>query len=343
MRLFVAGGGGLIAVVAVALVYDPAAAPSEQSFDEGLSKLVALLMRLLLPLTVGVLLVYLAFIPFNWREPFENRDVLMIFNAMLFAVVALLVGATPVHGAELGEQGQTWLRRGVIALAALALLVSLYALAAILYRTANDRLTPNRLLFIGWNVVNIAILAALLILQARAGRPRWLPAMHRTFAVGTRALPGLVGGRPAGAALAVPRRSGRGGRPAAAASSRSSTSDAEPILLKCTTSPHIYLLEDGQKRWIKDIPTFEAEGYRWSDVASSSPAPTCARARRGDDPARRRPAAAAVSNSPSRFTFHASHITHHGVTTHVRYPSDPLHASSSAVRAARGGERPLLI
>ena len=183
-RLFVAGGGGLIALIAVALVYDPAAAPQQQSFDEGLSKLVALLMRLLLPLAVGVLLVYLAFIPFNWREPFENRDVLVVFNAMLFAVVALLMGATPVHEAELGERAQTWLRRGVIALAGLALLVGLYALAAILYRTANDRLTPNRLLFIGWNLVNIAILAVLLIQQARAGRSRWLPAMHRAFAIG---------------------------------------------------------------------------------------------------------------------------------------------------------------
>lgn len=28
-----------------------------------------------------------------------------------------------------------------------------------------------------------------------------------------------------------------------------------PILLKCSGSPHIYLLDDGQKRWIKDIPT----------------------------------------------------------------------------------------
>jgi hypothetical protein len=38
------------------------------------------------------------------------------------------------------------------------------------------------------------------------------------------------------------------------------------LLLKCPTSPHIYALEDGRKRWIKDIPTFEAEGYVWEDV-----------------------------------------------------------------------------
>jgi hypothetical protein len=264
-RLFMAGGAGLIAVAAVALVYDPAVAPAEQAADEGLSKLVALLMRLMLPLAVGVLLVYLFFIPFNWREPFENRDVLVIFNAMLFAVVALLVGATPVHGAELGDKGQTWLRRGVIALAVLALLISLYALAAILYRTANDRLTPNRLLFIGWDGVNIAILVLLLTLQARSDRLRWLPAMHRTFAagavlyvawstVGLLAVPWLFRGDPA--ALA--------GLPSSV--QQILYEHPEPILLKCHDSPHIYLLQDGQKRWIKDIPTFEAEGYRWGDV-----------------------------------------------------------------------------
>ncbi len=38
------------------------------------------------------------------------------------------------------------------------------------------------------------------------------------------------------------------------------------VLLKCDASPHIYRLEDGRKRWIVDIPTFQAEGYVWQDV-----------------------------------------------------------------------------
>ena len=38
------------------------------------------------------------------------------------------------------------------------------------------------------------------------------------------------------------------------------------VLLKCNDSPHIYRLENGYKRWIVDIPTFEAEGYVWNDV-----------------------------------------------------------------------------
>jgi hypothetical protein len=38
-------------------------------------------------------------------------------------------------------------------------------------------------------------------------------------------------------------------------------------LLKCDGSPHIYRLEAGRKRWIVDLPTFEANGYVWKDVA----------------------------------------------------------------------------
>jgi hypothetical protein len=38
------------------------------------------------------------------------------------------------------------------------------------------------------------------------------------------------------------------------------------LLLKCASSPHIYALENGTKRWIKDIQTFTAEGYVWDDV-----------------------------------------------------------------------------
>jgi len=38
------------------------------------------------------------------------------------------------------------------------------------------------------------------------------------------------------------------------------------LLLKCNGSPHIYAFEAGQKRWIKDIPTFEAQGYLWDDI-----------------------------------------------------------------------------
>jgi hypothetical protein len=38
------------------------------------------------------------------------------------------------------------------------------------------------------------------------------------------------------------------------------------VLLKCRQRPHIYRLEGGEKRWIRDIVTFTAEGHIWEDV-----------------------------------------------------------------------------
>lgn len=265
-RLFVAGGGGLIPVIAVAMVYNPAAPPAAQDFDEGLGKLVALLPRVLLPLTLLVMAVFVLFVPFNFFEPFENRDVLIIYNAMLFAVIALLTAVTPLSLERVSPRLGRWLRRGIVAVAALALAISVYALVAILYRTAIDRLTPNRLAFIGWNAINIYLLLSLLFHQARAGEGAWPTGIHRALSEGTvlyvvwtlamiLALPWLFGidrGQMAGLPPAV---------------QEIVYENSEPILLKCAASPHIYLLEDGQKRWIDTIATFTDRGYRWGDVS----------------------------------------------------------------------------
>ena len=265
MRLFIAGGVGLVAVVAVAVMYNPNVPPAEQAFNEGLSKLVALLMRLMLPLTLLVLLIYLAFIPFNFRAPFDNRDVLIVYNLMLFAVVALLVGATPVSLDSLSPRVAHWLRLGIIAVAALALLVSLYALAAIFYRTSLDRLTPNRLTIIGWNVINIGLLVLLLVFQMRVKEGRWLPGLYRAYSLGTvayavwtvvviLALPWLFNANQE-ALKSLPIRV-----------QSIIYDEPDPILLKCTASPHIYLIDQGEKRWIDTIETFNDSGYVWRDV-----------------------------------------------------------------------------
>jgi hypothetical protein len=264
-RLFIAGGGGLIPVVATAVIYDPSLPPAKQAFDRGLSKLVALLMRILLPLTLLVLLVYLGFIPTHFWAPFENRDVLIVYNGMLFAVVALVVGATPVSLQEIAPGLRRWLRLGIVAVAALALIVSLYALAAILYRTFLDRLTPNRLAFIGWNVVNIGLLLLVLVLQARAGEGRWLQRLHRAYSAGTVAYAVWT----LAVILAIPWAFGIDQGEVQALPERVQElvyTQPPPILLTCFDSPHIYLLEKGKKRWIDTIETFDDRGYTWQDV-----------------------------------------------------------------------------
>lgn len=187
MRLIMAGGFGLLPVLAVASVYDPATAPSQQDFDQGLSKFIATMMRLLLPLTLGVLVIYIFVIPFNFLEPYRNRDVLIVYNLMLFAIMGLLLGATPFREADLSPQLQTWLRRGIITVATLAVLVSIYALSATVYRTIQGVITINRLTIIGWNIINISILFWLIYTQFRDGQKKWAESLQSVFSLAAKA------------------------------------------------------------------------------------------------------------------------------------------------------------
>ncbi len=265
LRLFVAGGAGLIAVVAPAVVYNPTASPAGQSFDQGIYRLGSSLVRALLPLTLLVLIVYLIFIPFNFRAPFDNRDVLIVYNVMLFAVIALLLGATWERPGDGPRQMARWLRWAIVAIAALTLLVGLYALAAIVYRTAIDRLTPNRVTFIGWNVINIGLLALILVWQLRAKGEEGLDRLYRAFSAGTvaytvwalaviLAIPWLFGvNKKAVESLPVTVQ-------------EIVTDQPGPILLKCPASPHIYVLDGSEKRWVDTIATFNDRGYVWRDV-----------------------------------------------------------------------------
>ncbi len=184
IRLIAAGGAGLIPVIAEATIYDPFAEPENQDFTQGLSKFIGTMMRLLLPLTLGVLVIYSFVIPFNFFQPFRNRDLLIIYNAMLFAVMGLLVGATPIKLGEISPRLDSALRSGIVAVSILATLVSLYALSAIIYRTVAGVITINRLTMIGWNAINIALLVLILIRLLRRSAQPWNERIKTVFSLG---------------------------------------------------------------------------------------------------------------------------------------------------------------
>ncbi len=175
---------GLVPVLAVASVYDPRLRPSAQRSGAGVTRIFFIAARLFLPLTLLVLLLVAVVIPARFGALAENRGTLLIFNAMLFAVMLLLVGATPLRADDLAPRHGAWLRRGIAAVALLAAVISTYALVAILSRTTQDGLTANRLTVIGWNVMNLVALLLLLLRQLRAGREGWVRALHTAFGEG---------------------------------------------------------------------------------------------------------------------------------------------------------------
>lgn len=180
-KLFL-GGAGFIPTLAVASIYQPLFPMKEQILRNDISKFIALILRLFVLPAILALVVYIGFIPFRFTEPFHNRETLIAYNFMLFAVIALLLGIVPRPGEMLSYKSMGWLRRGAMFLAILAELISLYALSAIIFRTFYDGFTPNRISVIGWNFINIALLGLLLYRQWRGGDESWAMESRRTFA-----------------------------------------------------------------------------------------------------------------------------------------------------------------
>src|SRR5262249_45652521 len=160
-----AGGAGLIPLIAVSAGYDTAAPPERQEFRRGFGKILAVLMQALLALSLIVMLIYILTIPLNFSQPFIHPDTLIIYNVVLIGVMGVLLGVTPFADSDLSPAMQRLVRAGIILLAVMVVGVSAYALAAVLYRTVGDTLTMNRLTIIGWNVINITILILLLVRQ----------------------------------------------------------------------------------------------------------------------------------------------------------------------------------
>jgi hypothetical protein len=111
----------------------------------------------------------------------------------------------------------------------------------------------------------LGLLIFLLVNQTRARSGRWLPELYRAYSVGTVAYAAWT----LALILAVPWLFGVNQEKVETLPIRVQEVIFEhpmPILLKCSSSPHIYLLDRGEKRWIDNIETFNERGYVWRDV-----------------------------------------------------------------------------
>lgn len=182
LRLIITLGLSVTGLAALALCYNPLVTAAQQSFQSHLLALLALVARVFSPLVLGVLIIYLCVIPFNFLVPFQEREVLVAYNLMLFAVLGLLVATTSHDFLAVPTRYHRPLRWVITLIASLAAVITLYALSATIYRTVTYDWTLNRLAIIGWNGVNLTVLIALVVGQLKAGTKEWVTALHGTFA-----------------------------------------------------------------------------------------------------------------------------------------------------------------
>ncbi|MCY7277706.1 MAG: DUF4153 domain-containing protein, partial [Phormidesmis sp. CAN_BIN44] len=120
--------------------------------------------RIFSPLVLLTLVVYLVSILTLQRNPFTDREFLIVFNVMLLGVLAISVFT-------LSERVST--RKKLVgdyvtfALVAIALIVDSVALSAIVFRLASYGTTPNRVVVLGANLLVFGNLAGMLVQYVR--------------------------------------------------------------------------------------------------------------------------------------------------------------------------------
>jgi len=113
-------------------------------------KLAPIIARIFSPLVLITLLVYLVFMIVTGKDPYNDRDFLLVFNLMLLGVMAIVVfsvAGTTIHGKQRFNEWTLFM------LSLLTLAIDLVALSAIIYRVGEFGFTPNRTAVLGSNLL----------------------------------------------------------------------------------------------------------------------------------------------------------------------------------------------
>ena len=102
------------------------------------------------PLVLIMLLVFLGAMAFSGKDPYNDREFLIIFNALLVGVMAIIFFS--VAESSSGEKGriELWI---LLLLSTVTIIVNSIALSAILFRISEWGLSPNRAAVLGANVL----------------------------------------------------------------------------------------------------------------------------------------------------------------------------------------------
>ncbi|MEE4177568.1 MAG: hypothetical protein V2I46_08660 [Bacteroides sp.] len=113
-------------------------------------KVAPIIARVFSPLVLITLVVYLFTIVVTGKNPYNDREFLMVFNLMLIGVMGLIVFSVPETAS--GSR-QRFNEMTLFLLSVVALLINLVALSAIVYRLGEFGFTPNRTAVLGANLL----------------------------------------------------------------------------------------------------------------------------------------------------------------------------------------------
>ncbi|MGE5521931.1 MAG: hypothetical protein ACM3VS_18555 [Candidatus Dadabacteria bacterium] len=127
------------------------------------SKVSPVIARIFSPLVLVMLVIYLAAMVLSGKDPYNDREFLLIFNVLLVGVMALIFFSVSESTKSSKSRSETWV---LLLLSTVTIIVNGIALSAILFRISEWGMTPNRAAVLGSNVlilVNLLLVLAQLI------------------------------------------------------------------------------------------------------------------------------------------------------------------------------------
>lgn len=114
------------------------------------SRISPLIARIFTPLIFVMLLLFLGSVIYTGKDPYNDREFLLLFNVLLIGVMAVILFSLSEAGKHFQNRIQTFVLLG---LALLAIIANGIALSAISFRISEFGITPNRLAVLGSNIL----------------------------------------------------------------------------------------------------------------------------------------------------------------------------------------------
>lgn len=139
------------------LVFGAAAIPLvgtylTRSNPQLVGKVSPVIAKLFSPVVLVMLVIYLIAIAYAGKDPFNDREFLLVFNLLLVGVMALIFFSVAEGSKQTTPTGMTWV---LFLLSSVTVIVNGVALSAILFRISEWGITPNRLAVLGANMLMI--------------------------------------------------------------------------------------------------------------------------------------------------------------------------------------------
>lgn len=127
-------------------------------------KISPVIARIFCPLVLIMLVVYLVAMVYGGKDPYTDRNFLLLFNVMLIGVLAIIFFSIAGISSTATSRMSIWT---ITLLATVTVIVNSIALSAILFRIAEWGITPNRAAVLGANVL---VLVNLILVSVQLGR-----------------------------------------------------------------------------------------------------------------------------------------------------------------------------